>query len=347
MMVLEGPVRVAGFENIMAALSDTVLREQLLDRRERLAAAIAGSHPQTDLVDLLQEVDAALERMKDGSYGLCQTCHDPIEPERLISDPLIQYCLDHLTTDQRRSLEQDLELASQIQGTLLPKNDLSRNGWEIHYRFEPAGPVSGDYCDLVADAAKGDLFFLLGDVSGKGVAASLLMSHLHATFRSLLALGLPLNQLVERANRLFSESTMPAYYATLVCGTAGRSGEVEICNAGHCLPLLVREGKATVMDTPGLPVGLFSSAQYSVTRANLNPGDTLFLYTDGLSEARDGSGAEYSAGRLARFVADRHALPPKELTAACRADLAEFLSGAPKSDDLTIMAIRRARAPTV
>ncbi|MBI3666184.1 MAG: SpoIIE family protein phosphatase [Acidobacteria bacterium] len=327
----------------MAAFGDTMLREQLVHRRERLETAIAESRQETHLVRLLQEVDAALGRMKDGSYGLCKTCHDPIESRRLLSDPLVEYCLDHLTTDQRRSLEQDLELAAQIQVALLPKNDLRVNGWEVHYHYEAAGAVSGDYCDLMTDAAAGDLHFLLGDVSGKGVSASILMSHLHATFRSLLALHLPLNQLVERANRLFSESTMPALYATLVCGRAGRSGEVEICNAGHCLPLLVRRGEASTLDSPGLPVGLFSSAQYTVTSAKLEPGDSLFLYTDGVSEARDGSGTEYGAARLGRFVAERHDLPPKELTTACRAELAAFLSGAVKADDLTIMAIRRAR----
>src|SRR5712692_6832976 len=143
----------------MATFGNPAIREQLLDRREKLQNAVARFSQPEHLVELLQDVDAALDRTKDGSYGLCKTCHDPIEPERLLADPLIEYCLDHLTFDQRRSLEQDLELAAQIQLALLPKNDLSLDGWQVHYHYEPAGAVSGDYCDLATDPSNGDLFF--------------------------------------------------------------------------------------------------------------------------------------------------------------------------------------------
>jgi len=97
-----------------------------------------------------------------------------------------------------------------------------------------AGPVSGDYCDLVS-SENGDLFLHVRDVRAKGIAASMLMAHLHAIFRSLITLDLPVDQLVERANHVFADATMPAYYATLVCGRARRSGAIEICNAGIVL----------------------------------------------------------------------------------------------------------------
>lgn len=326
----------------MASPRDTLISAQLHSRRERLEAAMAQFGETTHLAHLLQEVDSALERMDQGSYGLCEACHDPIEEERLIADPLIRLCLPHLTPDQQRALEQDLDLASQIQGTLLPKQNLIFGGWEVYYHYEPAGPVSGDYCDLLnAGSDGGELFFLLGDVAGKGVAASMLMAHLHAIFRSLIAVGLPLNQLAERANRVFCESTMAAYFATLVCGKAGRSGDVELCNAGHCPPLLVRGAQVTSIEATGLPLGMFSSGQYPVKKMQLAKGESLFLYTDGLTEARDPSNAEYGASRLARLVGESHALSPQALAGACVADLKAFLSGAPKTDDLTIMVIRR------
>ncbi|NIN68048.1 MAG: SpoIIE family protein phosphatase, partial [Anaerolineae bacterium] len=185
-------------------------------------------------------------------------------------------CLGCLTPDQQRALQQDLDLASRIQTQLLPSKNLSLGGWEACYHYEPAGPVSGDYCDLVSPETEGgDLFFLLGDVSGHGVAASMLMAHLHAMFHSLIAVGLSADQLVERANRIFCESTISADYATLVCGRAGKSGEVEVCNAGHCPPLLVQGGEITGMDATGLPVGIFSSAEYSVQKVQLARGDSL------------------------------------------------------------------------
>src|SRR6202043_3987103 len=87
----------------------------------------------------------------------------------------------------------------------------NRKLWETHYRYQPAGAVGGDYCEIVASGDGTSLFFAVGDVAGKGVAASLLMTHLSAIFRSLLSLDLPLTDLISRANRLFCESTAPAH----------------------------------------------------------------------------------------------------------------------------------------
>lgn len=327
----------------MAGIGDEFIRTRLIDRRRKLESAIARSKGAARLAELLQEVDSALERMEAGSYGLCDVCHESIEKDRIIADPLVRTCLDHLTFEERRALEQDLTLAARIQGLLLPKQNVSIGGWEIYYHYEPAGAVSGDYCDLVStDGEEGEAFLLLGDVSGKGVAASMLMAHLHAIFRSLITIGLPVERLVERANRIFCESTMSAHFATLVCGKAGKSGELEICNAGHCPPLLLRGGAVASLEATGLPVGMFCSGEYSAKRIRLAAGDTLFLYTDGLSEARSNSDAEYGVERLSALLKNRSALGPQALVDACREDLEAFLAGAPKKDDLTIMVVRRA-----
>jgi sigma-B regulation protein RsbU (phosphoserine phosphatase) len=326
----------------MNAVRKIDLRQRLLNRRQRLQTAVDEFKETEQLMRLLKEVDSALERMDKGSYGLCEVCQEPVEEERLVADPLTRNCLGCLTPDQQRALEQDLDLASRIQAQLLPNKNLSFNGWEAYYHYEPAGPVSGDYCDLVSpESDRGDLFFLLGDVSGHGVAASMLMAHLHALFRSLIAVGLSAEQLVERANRIFCESTISADYATLVCGRAGKSGEVDLCNAGHCPPLLIREDEIISLEATGLPVGIFSSGQYSAKRVQLVPGDNLLLYTDGLSEAQDRADAEYGVQRLAGLVKGSHELTPQALTQACLEDLKTFLAGAPKTDDLSIMVIRR------
>lgn len=318
------------------------LRARLLGRRQRLESAIAEFKETAHLARLLRDVDSALERMDKGSYGLCEVCHEPIEEERLIADPLMRNCLDHLTSDQQRALEQDLDLAARIQTRLLPNPSLSYGGWEAYYHYEAVGPVSGDYCDLmIPDPESCDLFFLIGDVSGKGVAASMLMAHLHAIFRSLIGVGLPVTQLVERANRIFCESTMSGDYASVVCGRAARSGQVDLCNAGHCPPLLLRGGEITVLKATGLPIGMFCSGEYLQTTMQLTQGDSLLLYTDGVTEAQNRTNAEYGAGRLAKLVRERHDLPPRALSEVCLEDLRTFLSGAPKTDDLTIMAIRR------
>ena len=107
--------------------------------------------------------------------------------------------LDRLISSQKRALEADLKLARQIQEKLLPEHDLAHGDWEISHYYELAGLVSGDYCDLIP-ACEGVLYFILGDVSGKGIAASMLMAHLHAMFRSLMTFNLPLAGIVEQAS---------------------------------------------------------------------------------------------------------------------------------------------------
>lgn len=209
-----------------------------------------------ELTRLLGEVDAALNRMDLGTYGICEVCHDPVEPERLLADPLVRFCLGDLTPRQQRALEEDLELAAQIQNGLLPQPSQRIDGWEVAYHYQPAGAVSGDYCDLIRGQDQ-SLHFVLGDVSGKWVAASMLMAHLHAMFRTLVSVNLPLEQMVERASRVFCESTLPTQYATLVYGRAIPDGEVQICNAGHLPPLLVQQDVVRRIDATGLPIGTF------------------------------------------------------------------------------------------
>jgi sigma-B regulation protein RsbU (phosphoserine phosphatase) len=326
----------------MAAAIEPVLREQLIDRRHKLETAIAEADEPSRLAGLLVEVDAALARFGEGTYGLCEVCRDPVESERLIADPLVCVCLGCLTPAQQRALEQDLELAARIQATLLPARDFATGGWQASYHYEAAGVVSGDYCDLVRDE-DGSLYFMLGDVSGKGVAASMLMAQLHAMFRTLISVGLPLNQLVERASRVFCESTLPTHYATLVCGKASPAGEVEICNAGHLPPLVAREGGGvSVIEATGLPLGVFCNEQFNCDSVRLSKGDALLLYTDGLSESQNVLGEEYGRERLSRLVGARTAHAPGELIKTCLEDLSAFRAGTPVTDDLTVLALRRA-----
>jgi phosphoserine phosphatase RsbU/P len=323
----------------MATLEVAFLHNQLEERKRRLEAAIALAPPKAGLAGLLREVDSALERMDKGTYGVCEACHEAIEEDRVLADPLVRYCLDHLSDSQRAALQRDLDLASQVQRNLLPQANLRADGWEASYHYAPLGPVSGDYCDLIP--SDGQLFFVLGDVSGKGVAASMLMAQLHALFRSLTGMALPLGEIVTQANRVFCESALAGQYATLVCGLAKPSGEVEIHNAGHWPAIVVGQGGVLRIESTGLPLGMFHEFDFSATRLHLEPGDMLFLYTDGLSEARSADD-EYGVDRVIHLVRQQATHRPAELIAACLDDLRAFADG-PPSDDLTLLAIERMR----
>jgi phosphoserine phosphatase RsbU/P len=326
----------------MASITDQFLRAQLEDRKRRLEVAVARAADNAAVSQLLKEVDSALERMQNGSYGICEECHDTIERDRLLADPLVRFCLDHLTAPQRRRLEADLEMAARVQQKLLPTQQMAASGWRAHYRYEPLGVVSGDYCDLIAsEDDAGNFLFLVGDVSGKGVAASMLMTRLHAMFRSLATINVPIDQLMGLANRLLCESTIADQFATLVCGRAFCSGEIEITGAGHCPVLVARGGEVTYLESTGMPLGMFCNAEYSVQRIRLRPGDCLFLFTDGVTETHDASGSEYGLDRLTKFIGQRRALSPAALAAACLDELRSFSAGQARTDDLTIMALQR------
>lgn len=329
----------------MPTAEQTYLRTELRLRRERLHQAL-HSHPADDsLSQLLVAVDAALSHIDHGTFGICETCHDSIEAERLLADPLARFCLDHLSTAEQRALESDLELAASIQRRLLPKPDFAPVGWDVGYHYQPAGMVSGDYCDLFETDA--GLLFMLGDVSGKGVAASMLMSHLRATFRSLAEAGLPLDRMVEDANRIFCESTLAGQFATLVVARASRAGSaedgsVEFVSAGHLPILHIHRDGATPKDSTGVPLGMFCNTRFPLHRLTLSPGDSLLLYTDGLTEARNHADVEYGLPRI-RALAARHACAqPAGLISECLADLLAFRQGLKQTDDLTLLAVRRA-----
>ena len=235
------------------------------------------------------------KRIDHSAYGLCEVCHEPIEADCLCRNPLARLCLDHLSSQELKAHAQDLELATQIQAGLLPGRDTVTESWETHYRYEPAGVVSGDYCEI---AASGDSqFFALGDVAGKGVAASLLMTHLSAIFRSLRSLEMPFTEVISRANRLFCESTPATHYATMVAGQTTARG-ANLCNAGHCRPLLLRRHGTERIDSTGLPLGLFCNGRYAFREIRMDPGDSLILYSDGITEAQDPEGTLYEEERL-------------------------------------------------
>lgn len=315
------------------------IKEQLTERKGLLQEAVKVSPGNQNLSKLLNDVDAALKEMAEGKYGICKVCNDPIETDRLLADTLMTVCLSHLNTQQQRALEDDLECAGKIQRALLPEKEIKTDEWEFAHHYHPAGIVSGDFCDLFP-ASDGSYIFMLGDVSGKGVSASIMMSNLHALIHSLQSFNLPINEILQKANRLFCESTLSTNYATMVVGKVVPDGTVEICVAGHNPPLIVKDGKVTPIGATGIPVGMFCNAEYEVKRFKLNKNDFLFLYTDGLSEASVDE-TEYGTERIIEHLAEVNGLSAKEIVTDVLVKQQSFLGHTKLEDDITVAAIRK------
>jgi sigma-B regulation protein RsbU (phosphoserine phosphatase) len=180
----------------------------------------------------------------------------------------------------------------------------------------------------------------LGDVSGKGISASLMMSHLHALIRSLLSFNLPVNEIVTRANRLFCESTVSTHYATMVFGKASQTGDVEICIAGHNPPLVINNGKIASLNATGIPVGLFCHSEYELINFKLQKDDSLILYTDGLTEASFNE-IEYGEERLKKQLLKSGARSTQNIINDLIDDQKSFLKDSPRFDDITISILKR------
>jgi serine phosphatase RsbU (regulator of sigma subunit) len=166
--------------------------------------------------------------------------------------------------------------------------------------------------------------------------------HLSAIFRSLLSMQLPLAEVVLRANRLFCESTGPAHYATLVCGRTTATG-VEISNAGHCPPLLLFSHVTERVASSGLPLGLFPDAEYSVAQYTPAAGESIVLYSDGITEAENTAGEDYQEDRLARLLRERFEHDASAMADSVLHDLGQFRGSHPASDDATLLVVRRRR----
>jgi len=323
----------------METIQYSSLRSQLLVRKEKLDKVIRQMPDKSNLIGLLTQVDSALEKLNNGTYGICEVCHDAVEDERLLVDPLITVCLGCLTEVQQHELENDLEFAAKIQRKLLPKNNQSLSGWDFGYHYNPAGVVSGDFTDIIP-LNDDSVLFIIGDVSGKGISASLMMTHLHALIRSLLSFGLPVNEIIDKTNHLFSENILHSNYATMVIGKAYSDGTIELCVAGHNPPLLIKNGNVRSIGATGVPVGLFCEAEYTVKKFTLGKGDSLLLYTDGLTESSF-NGVEYGEERVIDQLIKSNGSSSKAFIDILVNDHKSYLRNTRASDDVTILLVKR------
>ena len=314
------------------------VRGDLLERRERIESVMEHNHSE-QLHQLLSQVDQALARIDNGTLGVCEVCLGTVEEERILRDPLTSVCLDCLTPNQQRALEYDLELAARIQNGLLPAPDIAISGWEIAYHYRPAGVVGGDYCDIIPDN-RGGLYFIIADVAGKGVAAAMLTANLRAVMRALVPLELPFQKMLAQANRLFCESKLPMQYATVIVGHSSAAGAVELVNAGHLPALRIRASQVECFDSNDLPLGLFCDQEFTPVGVQLQPQDTLVLFTDGVSEAENPAGEEYGTQALRTLLEQSGLCCPERLVEACRKHVEQFRAGVTRADDETLLAIQ-------
>lgn len=247
---------------------------------------------------------------------------------------------------ERRRMARELDLARQIQVALLPDSLPGPAGYELHGHNVPSRGVSGDIY-LVRERGPSDgLLLLVADVSGKGMAASLLTASFEALAAGPIDEGLGAGDILERVNHLLHRRTLASKYVTVfVASVEIESGELAYANGGHNPGVLVRAGgEIERLGATGTPVGLLPEAVYGTERVALAPGDTLVLYTDGITEAEDAQDEEFGLERLEAICRDHRKAPLAELTAAIESGLGEFVGERVPADDRTLVLLRRSSA---
>ncbi|MDH4065434.1 MAG: SpoIIE family protein phosphatase [Acidobacteriota bacterium] len=266
---------------------------------------------------------------------------------RNMRDSLKVYIRDlQQTTAAKERIEGEVEAARRIQADMLPPATAGGGaaGYELSAVLEPARAVGGDLFDHFEH--EGRVFFLVGDVSGKGVPAALFMARTKTLFDGVATIEHDPGAVLATLNRSLCRQNEAGMFVTAVCGVLDpASGEVTFATAGHDPPVMVEAGgRCGPVDTEGgLVLGLLESGDYPVSRMRLEPGDALVMYTDGVSEAQDPEGQFFGAERVLAATRRDALAGAATITNGLLRDVKGFARGAPQSDDITILTMKRTR----
>lgn len=249
------------------------------------------------------------------------------------------------TTASKAAIENELKVAHDIQMSMLPKTFPpypERSDIDIFGMLKPAKDVGGDLFDFYISNEQ--LFFCIGDVSGKGVPASLVMAVTRSLFRNISAHLAAPNLIVSTLNTALTEGNETNMFVTLFVGVLDlATGRLIYCNAGHDAPLLISQDVSTIACDPNLPIGVISGQDYSMQETMLPPGSTIFLFTDGLNEAEDVDHDQFGDQRINDIATAQLAkgqVTPDTLIDAMTQAVHAFVGEAEQSDDLTMLAIQ-------
>jgi phosphoserine phosphatase RsbU/P len=249
-----------------------------------------------------------------------------------------------LTEEQmeRERLEREQQVASEIQQRFLPATAPTVAGYELQGISFPCYEIGGDYYDFI-QREDGKLVVALGDVSGKGTAAALLMSSLHAAVHAQADIHDSLVKTISAVNRYLVESIPPNRFVTLFYAELDpKTGGLSFLNAGHNPPLIVHSGGTMEqLAAGGLPLGIMSDADFREGRTKLYPGDVLVIYSDGVSEAFNPSGEEFGPTRLYEVVARNLDASAGGIRDRIESALTKFCQGTPAADDITLVIVKR------
>ena len=245
------------------------------------------------------------------------------------------------TNAEKERIASELHVASQIQQKMLPNGRMVLDNVEIFGSLVPAREVGGDLFDYFIRDEK--LFFCIGDVCGKGTPAAMLMASVHSLLYAFTLNESNPARVIHAVNEVATQGNEECMFFTLFFGVLDLpTGRLRYCNAGHNAPFILGDELMMLDCDPNLPIGPFDDAEFSLQTITLSPGSTIFLYTDGLTEANNTEGQELGLERTKEVLTDcveRH-LKPSDIVSTVTEAVHRFAMGAEQSDDLTMLAVR-------
>ncbi len=244
---------------------------------------------------------------------------------------------------ERRRLQEEVAIARQLQVSLIPDHLPDVPGYEIYGGNTPSQGVSGDYYEVIERLDGSECVLFIADVSGKGIAASLLTAYIEALSSAPIEDGLDPDQVFSRVSRRLYRRTPHERFATAFLAVLDPpSGVVRYANAGHNPPLLLRsDGSVEQLRATGIPLGLLPLGEYESCQVTMTAGDTLVTYTDGITEATNPADEEYGPERLETLCCEKSSQGLEALAETLQEDLERFAEGVPFADDQTLVMLRR------
>lgn len=290
----------------------------------------------------LHVIETSLEKLDDHTLGVCVVCHGIVDAQLLEMDYTAAVCLDHYSDEERRRLESELELSQVVQRALLPQRMPEIRGVELAAFSRPSEIIGGDYFDFFQfrDGTHG---LVIADVSGHGVAAGMLMSSLQTAIRTMAPETDSPAEILERINRFYIHNI---HFTTFVTVFLARFDPATLIltyvNAGHNPPAVRRRERSEILWLkPTAPaIGLAEDFRARMESIGFTEGDSLLLYTDGVTEVVNISNEQFGQERLAELVHQHADRAASDLLQAVRRAVSTFGGDRPLADDVTMVALR-------
>lgn len=297
---------------------------------------------ETCIEEHLQVIETSLEKIEDNTLGICVVCHGHVDAQLLEMDYTAMVCLDHYSDEERRRLESELELSQVVQRALLPQQVPNIRGVELAAFSRPSEIIGGDYFDFFQfrDGTHG---LVIADVSGHGVAAGMLMSSLQTAIRTMAPDAGSPAEILERINRFYIHNIHFTTFVTVFMAQFDPiTRTLTYVNAGHNPPAVRRRANSEIIWLrPTAPaIGLAEDFHARMESIGFSEGDSLLLYTDGITEVYNTRDEEFGQERLAQLVQQHADRPVQDLLQAVRQAVSAFGGNRPLMDDVTMVALR-------